>query len=70
MSNKTSAFPVVTVRSMLTDQPLKIMGDNGEVVTITGEVYESNAIPDLIVVEVALGSLYMDPDAEVMVYEM
>lgn len=70
MSNKNSAFPVVTVRSMLTDQPSKIMGDNGEVVSITGEVYESNSIPGLIVVEVALGSLYMDPDAEVMVYEM
>lgn len=66
--NKT--IPATQLKEIYEDPTTGVVGlsgDRGNIAEITGEVYESNANPGLLVIETEHGSLYVDLEAELRI---
>lgn len=53
----------------LEHSPAYLVGDADNLSCITGEVYESSTVPGLMAVETEHGTLYLDPEEEVLISE-
>lgn len=51
----------------LEHSPAYLVGDVDNLSCITGEVYDSSTMPGLMAVETEHGTLYLDPEEEVLI---